>query len=78
VNTFSPVREIQHVVIQHVGFLGHSRIGRRIGHQFSRVNTRCPVRRPVRVRLIAVSQTIDSQPIGIQILLNYTRTDVTC
>jgi hypothetical protein len=47
----------------------------------SRVNTRCPVRRPVRlcVRLIAVNQTIDSmQPPGIQILLIYTRTDVSC
>jgi hypothetical protein len=46
---------------------------------FLRVNTRCPVRRPVRlcVRLIAVSQTIDSmQPPGIQILLIYKCTDV--
>jgi hypothetical protein len=48
---------------------------------FLRVNTRCPVRRPVRlcVRLIAVNQTIDSmQPPGIQILLIYKRTDVSC
>jgi hypothetical protein len=46
-----------------------------------RVNTSCPVRRPVRlcVRLTAVNQTIDSmQPPGIQILLIYTRTDVSC
>jgi hypothetical protein len=43
----------------------------------SRVNTRCPVR--LCVRLIAVNQTIDSmQPPGIQILLIYTRTDVSC
>jgi hypothetical protein len=54
--------------------------GRRTGHQFHvwtlAVNTRCPVR--LCVRLIAVNQTIDSQPPGIQILLIYTRTDVTC
>jgi hypothetical protein len=44
-----------------------------------RVNTRCPVRRPVRLflRLLSVTQTIDSkQPPGIQILLIYSGTDV--
>jgi hypothetical protein len=42
----------------------------------SRVNTRCPVR--LCVRLVAVDQTIDSQPPDIQILLIHTRTYVTC
>jgi hypothetical protein len=46
---------------------------------FLRVNTRCPVRLCVRlcVRLIAVNQTIDSQPPVIKMLLIYARTDVT-
>jgi hypothetical protein len=47
----------------------------------SRANTRSPIRRPVRlcVQLIAVNQAIDSmQPPGIQIILIFKRTDLSC